>query len=89
MFKLHSTAGTGNLAAGDVVVHVRVTDADYDVAVLVEVSYLLNRIRRLFARLPFDRQGKRSYTQNLNFILCNEVILRQHIFCPDKGKNEW
>ncbi|MBT3734151.1 MAG: hypothetical protein HOG25_05830, partial [Gammaproteobacteria bacterium] len=32
MFKLHSTAGTGNLAAGDVVVHVRVTDADYDVS---------------------------------------------------------
>ena len=29
-FKLHSTAGTGDLAAGDVVVHVRVTDADYD-----------------------------------------------------------
>ncbi|MDC0036036.1 hypothetical protein OAI97_01025 [Nitrosopumilus sp.] len=31
-FKLHSTAGTGDLAAGDVVVHVRVTDADYDVS---------------------------------------------------------
>ncbi len=29
-FKLHSTAGTGDLDAGNVVVHVRVTDADYD-----------------------------------------------------------
>jgi len=32
MFKLHSTAGAGNLDAGDVVVHIRVTDADYDVS---------------------------------------------------------
>jgi hypothetical protein len=31
-FKLHSTAGTGSLAQGDIVVHVRVSDADYDVS---------------------------------------------------------
>jgi len=31
-FKLHATAGTGHLDQGNVVVHVRVTDADYNVS---------------------------------------------------------
>ena len=37
-FKEHSTAGTATLAQGDVVVHVRVTDADYNVSAQGEDS---------------------------------------------------